>query len=104
MASRPASLGAAAPGGRLVVNAIRKEPNDQEALLQADFAMHLWMEKEMKSVANVTRKDAEECLTLAEQAGIRPVVEEYALDEANEAPADVRSDRIRGSKVLVVPE
>jgi alcohol dehydrogenase, propanol-preferring len=87
-----------------VINAIRKEPNDQEALLQTDFARHLWMEKEVKSVANVTRKDAEECLALAEKAGIRPVVQEYALDEANEALADLRSGRIRGSKVLVMPE
>jgi alcohol dehydrogenase, propanol-preferring len=92
------------PAGRLVINAIRKEPNDQEVLLQTDFARHLWMEKEVKSVANVTRKDAEECLALAEKAGIRPVVQEYALDEANEALADLRSGRIRGSKVLVMPE
>ncbi len=46
-----------APGGRLVVNAIRKEDADKEYLLRLDYATHLWMEKEIKSVANVTRQD-----------------------------------------------
>lgn len=45
------------PGGRLVINAIRKESIDQEVFLTLDYARHLWMEKEVKSVANVTSFD-----------------------------------------------
>jgi propanol-preferring alcohol dehydrogenase len=44
------------PGGRLVINAIRKESVDQDVLLRMDYATHLWWEKEIKSVANVTRR------------------------------------------------
>src|SRR5258706_12609792 len=44
-------------GGRLVINAIRKEPADQDALLTMNYPEHLWMEKEIKSVANITRLD-----------------------------------------------
>jgi alcohol dehydrogenase, propanol-preferring len=43
------------PGGRLVINAIRKESTDQEYLYNIDYSRHLWMEKEIKSVANVTQ-------------------------------------------------
>ncbi|OYV02933.1 alcohol dehydrogenase, partial [candidate division bacterium WOR-3 4484_18] len=52
-------------GGRLVINAIRKEEHDKEVLLRLDYATHIWQEKEVKSVANVTRSDAEEFLPLA---------------------------------------
>ena len=48
-------LGNLKPGGRLVINAIRKEETDKNVLLNLDFSEHLWMEKEIKSVANVTR-------------------------------------------------
>jgi propanol-preferring alcohol dehydrogenase len=90
------------PGGRLVVNAIRKEPRDQSALLGMDFDSHLWREKEVKSVANVTRADVREFLDLASQAGIRPEFQEYELKEANQALQDVKQGRIRGAKVLRV--
>ena len=50
------------PGGRLVINAIRKEQTDKNQLLNLDFSRHLWMEKEIKSVANVTRRDVSEFL------------------------------------------
>ncbi len=56
-------------GGRLVINAIRKEERDKEYLLEIDYPGDLWMEKEIKSVANITRNDVEEFLSLA--AGIR---------------------------------
>ncbi|MDH7499452.1 MAG: zinc-dependent alcohol dehydrogenase family protein [candidate division NC10 bacterium] len=63
-------------GGKLVVNAIRKEVNDQESLLGLDYSRHLWMEKEIQSVANVTRKDVEEFLELAARVPIRPEFQE----------------------------
>jgi propanol-preferring alcohol dehydrogenase len=91
-----------APGGRLVVNAIRKEDVDKEALLGLDYPSHLWMEKEIKSVANVTRRDVREFLARAALIGIRPEVEEYGLDEANVALAELKRGQIRGAKVLKI--
>src|SRR5690606_27115934 len=46
------AMGNLAPGGRLVINAIRKEDDDKEFLLKLDYGKHLWLEKEIKSVAN----------------------------------------------------
>lgn len=88
------------PAGRLVINAIRKEDSDKNYLLQLDYGDHLWMEKEIKSVANVSRRDIEEFLTLAAQIPIIPEVEEYPLDEANRALSDLKEGNIRGAKVL----
>jgi propanol-preferring alcohol dehydrogenase len=90
-----------APGGRLVINAIRKEASDKPALMQIDYADHLWMEKEIKSVANVTRRDVNEFLALSARIGIRPEVELYPLEEANRALAELKAGQIRGAKVLV---
>ena len=89
-------------GGRLVVNAIRKEDVDKEYLLKLDYPTHLWMEKEIKSVANVTRQDVRECLKLAAEAGIRPEFQEYALEDANQALLELRQGKIRGAKVLKI--
>ena len=89
-----------APGGRLVINAIRKEEVDKEEWLRLDYPQHLWMEKEIKSVANVTRRDVSEFLALAADMGIRPEVEEFALEEANRALVELRTRKIRGAKVL----
>lgn len=89
-------------GGRLVVNAIRKEDVDKDYLLKLDYPSHLWMEKEIKSVANVTRKDVRECLKLAAEAGIRPDYQEYALEDANQALQELRQGKIRGAKVLAI--
>jgi len=90
------------PGGRLVVNAIRKEEKDKDALLQIHYPTHLWMEKEIKSVANVTRDDVREFLIVAAQAGIKPEYQEYGLDDANMALVEMKQGNIRGSKVLVI--
>jgi len=90
------------PGGRLVVNAIRKEEKDKDALLQIHYPTHLWMEKEIKSVANVTRDDVREFLVVAAQAGIKPEYQEYGLDDANMALVEMKQGKIRGSKVLVI--
>ena len=87
-------------GGRLVLNAIRKEDIDQEYLLNLDYPVHLWMEKEIRSVANVTRADVSEFLQLAAEIPIRPEVEEYPLAEANRALIEIKERRIRGAKVL----
>jgi len=91
-----------APGGRLVVNAIRKEEADKEELLRLDFSSQLWLEKEIKSVANVTRGDVQEFLELAAAAGIKPEYEEFELSDANRALLELKQGRIRGAKVLRV--
>jgi len=90
------------PGGRLVINAIRKEEVDKEYLLRLDYPAHLWLEKEIKSVANVTRDDVREFLELAAAIPIRPEVEEFALEEANQALVELKLRQIRGAKVLRV--
>ena len=91
-----------APGGRLVINAIRKEEVDKEVLLGLDYPTHLWLEKEIKSVANVARRDVQEFLQLAAEMGIKPEVEEFDLTDANAALMELKTARIRGAKVLRV--
>lgn len=87
-------------GGRLVINAIRKEGADQSALLGLDYAAHLWLEKSVKSVANVTRKDTEDFLELAASIPIRTEVQPFPLEDANTALHEIKHRRIRGAKVL----
>ena len=88
------------PGGRLVINAIRKEEIDKEYLLRLDYPNHLWMEKEIKSVANVARIDVSEFLQLAAEIPIKPDIEEFSLAEANQALVELKERKIRGAKVL----
>lgn len=88
------------PGGRLVINAIRKEEVDKEVLLKLDYPSQLWMEKEIKSVANVTRQDVREFLQLAAEASIKPEFQEYELKDANQALLEMKQGKIRGAKVL----
>jgi len=89
-------------GGRLVINAIRKEDSDKSALLKIDYPRHLWMEKEIKSVANVARRDVREFLALAAEIPIIPEIQEFALEEANQALAELKNRKIRGAKVLKI--
>src|SRR5262249_24030577 len=84
------ALRALAPGGTLVVNAIRKENGDKDALLRLDYPADLWMEKEIRSVANVTRVDVNEFLSLAARTGLRPEVHEVPLRDANRALGDLK--------------
>ncbi|MDZ7330756.1 MAG: zinc-dependent alcohol dehydrogenase family protein [candidate division KSB1 bacterium] len=90
------------PGGRLVINAIRKETNDQHELLQLDYPRHLWMEKEIKSVANITRRDVLDFLKLAAEIPIKPEIQCYSLDQANQALLELKQRKIRGAKVLTI--
>lgn len=91
-----------APGGRLVINAIRKEEVDKDELLRLDYPHHLWLEKEIKSVANVARRDVQEFLALAASIPIKPEVEVYPLEAANQALVELKTRRVRGAKVLAV--
>ncbi|MGH7619932.1 MAG: zinc-dependent alcohol dehydrogenase family protein [Gemmatimonadaceae bacterium] len=98
-----AALRVLRPGGRVVINAIRKETRDQSELLSLDYGRDLWKEREIKSVANVTRADVRETLDAASQGDIHATVEELPLERANEALEQQRgSGGIRGSRVLRV--
>jgi propanol-preferring alcohol dehydrogenase len=89
-------------GGRLIINLIRKEAEDLDFLLKIDYVKHLWMEKEIKTVANVTRADAEDFLTLDSHMQIQPEIQKFKLEEANEALIELKGGKIRGSKVLIM--
>ncbi|OPX94005.1 MAG: Alcohol dehydrogenase [Syntrophorhabdus sp. PtaU1.Bin002] len=96
------ALGNLAPGGRLVINAIRKENIDRDALLKLEYPHHLWHEKEIKSVANVARTDVSEFLQLAAKIPIKPEVQTFKLEEANTALLELKGSKIRGAKVLIL--
>ena len=88
------------PGGRLVINAIRKEDSDKNTLLRLDYSEHLWREKEIKSVANITGWDIREFLDIAAAIPIQPTTDSYLLEEANKAILDLKFKPVKGAKVL----
>jgi propanol-preferring alcohol dehydrogenase len=90
------------PGGRLVINAIRKEDGDRELLATLRYEDHLWLEKELKTVANVTHRDLAEFLPLAARVPLHVATQTYPLEAANDALNDLRRGHIRGAKVLVI--
>jgi len=97
-----AAMEALSPGGRLVINAIRKESGDKDYLRELDYDKHLWREKSLSTVANVTRKDVRECLRLAAEAPLHPSVTSYALEDANQAILELKQGHIEGAKVLKI--
>jgi len=99
-----AALKCLRPGGRLVINAIRKENTDSSLMAEIDYAEHLWQEKELKTVANVTSHDIKAFLEIAAAAGIRPEVQVYPLEEANKALCELHSGHVRGAKVLAISQ
>lgn len=97
-----AALACLRPGGRLVINAIRKEDTDRELMAAISYERHLWMEKEIKTVANVTREDIAAFLPIAAEIPIRSEVQTYDLADANQAIADLAAGHVRGAKVLLI--
>jgi len=91
----PAALKAVRKGGRVICGGIHMSdiPSFPYALL--------WEERQLRSVANLTREDAREFLQFAPQAGVRCEVTRYPLEQANEALADLREGRLQGAAVLV---
>jgi propanol-preferring alcohol dehydrogenase len=90
----PAALSAVRKGGRVVCGGIHM--SDIPAM---PYSL-LWEERELVSVANLTRKDAEEFFPVAREAGVRTHTRRYPLDRANEALADLREGRLSGAAVL----
>jgi propanol-preferring alcohol dehydrogenase len=85
-----------------VINAIRKEAGDRDIMGSIRYEDHLWMEKEIKSVANVTHRDLEAFLPIAAAIPLRVEVQRYDLEQANEALLDLRAGHVRGAKVLQI--
>jgi propanol-preferring alcohol dehydrogenase len=94
------ALAVLAPGGRLVINAIRKET----PIPPMDYTEYLWLEREIKSVANVTRRDAEEFLPIAAEIPIQPTVEEFPLEQANDVLLKIKKSELRAAAVLKIEE
>lgn len=90
------------PGGRLVINAIRKEDADRQLLAGLRYEDHLWLEKEIKSVANLTHRDLAEFLPVAAEVPLHVETQSYPLEAANEALNDLRCGHVRGAKVLKI--
>ncbi len=93
----PAALAATAKGGSVVCAGIHMSD-----IPQFPYKL-LWGERIVRSVANLTRRDGDEFLPLAAQAGVRPQATPYPLEKANEALADLREGRLSGAAVLVPP-
>ena len=91
----PAALRAVRKGGRVVCAGIHMSdiPSFPYALL--------WEEREIRSVANLTRRDGEEFLALAPQVPVVTEIETFALEDANEALARLRDGRLTGAAVLL---
>lgn len=94
----PSALRVLEKGGRLVLAVIRK----RSTIPPLDYARLLWDEKEIKSVANVTRQDARDFLPLAVEIPIIPQVQEFKLEEANEALLLLKQGNIQGAAVLKI--
>ncbi len=97
-----AALECLKPGGRLVINAIRKQADDAERLASLRYEDHLWLEKEIKSVANITYRDIAEFLPIAARIPIDVATERYPLEEANAALLALKREPVRGAKVLAI--
>jgi alcohol dehydrogenase, propanol-preferring len=83
-------------GGVVAINAIHLD-----RMPQFDYDRLLWGERQIRSVANMTRADARDFLALAAEIGLKPHVTVFPLDQANEALLAVKQDAIDGAAVIV---
>jgi propanol-preferring alcohol dehydrogenase len=91
-----AALSSLRKGGVVAINAIHLD-----RIPEFDYDRLLWGERQLRSVANMTRVDARDFLQIATGIGLRPKVTVFPLDQANEALAAVKSDSIDGAAVIV---
>ncbi len=92
-----AALSSLRKGGVVAINAIHLD-----RMPQFDYDSLLWGERQIRSVANMTRADARDFLELAAKIGMKPQVTAFPLDQANEALAAVKQDQINGAAVIVL--
>ena len=91
-----AALGSLRKGGVVAINAIHLD-----RIPEFDYDRLLWGERQIRSVANMTRSDARDFLQIASEIGLRPKVTTFPLDQANEALAAIEADAIDGAAVIV---
>ncbi|MGA7753792.1 MAG: zinc-dependent alcohol dehydrogenase family protein [Candidatus Sulfotelmatobacter sp.] len=91
-----AALASLRKGGVVAINAIHLD-----RIPQFDYDSLLWGERQLRSVANMTRADARDFLELAAQIGLQPKVTVFSLDQANEALMAVKHDAVDGAAVIV---
>jgi len=91
-----AALSCLRKGGVVAINAIHLD-----RIPQFDYDTLLWGERQIRSVANMTRADARDFLALAAQIGLRPKVTVFPLEKANEALMAVKADAVDGAAVIV---
>jgi propanol-preferring alcohol dehydrogenase len=91
-----AALGALRKGGVVAINAIHLD-----YIPQFDYDSLLWGEREIRSVTNMTRKDARDFLELAAQIGIKPTTTAFPLENVNDALRALENDSIDGSAVVI---
>jgi propanol-preferring alcohol dehydrogenase len=92
-----AALSSLRKGGVVAINAIHLD-----RIPQFDYDRLLWGERQLRSVANMTREDARDFLKIAAEIRLSPKVTRFSLDEANEALAAVKGDAVDGAAVIVV--
>ncbi len=90
------ALSALRKGGVVAINAIHLDQ-----MPAFDYDKLLWGERQIRSVANMTRQDARDFLAIAQQLKIRPQVATFSLDDANKALLAVKEETERGSAVIV---
>jgi len=91
-----AALASLRKGGVVAINAIHLD-----RIPQFDYDRLLWGERQLRSVANMTRADARDFLALAAEISLRPKVTQFFLDQANEALLAVKNDAVDGAAVIV---
>lgn len=92
----PVALATVRPGGTVALAGIH-----MSTIPPLDYAL-LWRERSLRSIANMTRRDAEEFMALAVEADVRTSFETFPLEAANEALAAIASDAVQGAAVLVL--
>jgi propanol-preferring alcohol dehydrogenase len=92
-----AALASLRKGGVVAINAIHLD-----RIPEFDYDSLLWGERQIRSVANMTRQDARDFLALAAEIGLRPKVTAFPLDQANEALLAIKKDAIDGAAAIVL--
>ncbi|MBV9157623.1 MAG: zinc-dependent alcohol dehydrogenase family protein [Acidobacteriaceae bacterium] len=91
-----AALGSLRKGGIVAINAIHLD-----RMPEFNYDRLLWGERQLRSVANMTRSDARDFLQIASEIGLKPNTTPFPLDQANEALRAIKNDAIDGAAVII---